>query len=50
MNKELSPEALNARRQYYREYMKRWRQRPGNKEKEKQYEKKRWERRALQDG
>lgn len=39
MDKGLSIEALNARRQYNREYMKRWRRRPGNKDKQKEYEK-----------
>ncbi|MEK3761334.1 hypothetical protein MKZ07_23260 [Paenibacillus sp. FSL P4-0338] len=46
MDKELSPEAIIARRQYNRDYMRKWRQRPENKDKEKAYEKKRWERYA----
>jgi hypothetical protein len=50
MDKGLSIEALNARRQYNRDYMKKWRQRPGNKDKEKVYENKRWERYALLKG
>ncbi|MEK4455242.1 hypothetical protein [Paenibacillus sp. FSL L8-0506] len=49
MDKGLSIEALNARRQYNREYMKRWRRRPGNKDKQKEYEKRRWERYSFQN-
>ncbi|MED4600687.1 hypothetical protein P9314_08220 [Paenibacillus validus] len=47
MNNELNQAALEARRQYNREYARKWRQRPGNKDKQKEYERKRWERLSL---
>ncbi|WP_409176446.1 hypothetical protein [Brevibacillus fortis] len=43
---KLSSEALEARRQYDKEYMRKWRQKPENKQKEKEYSRKYWERKA----
>ncbi|WP_167385110.1 hypothetical protein [Brevibacillus formosus] len=43
---QLSPEALEARRQQEREYRRKWRQKPENKQKEKEYRRKYWERKA----
>jgi hypothetical protein len=48
MSKELSPEALELRRKYDREYKRKWRQIPGNREREKEYRRRTWERKAKQ--
>ncbi|GIO95294.1 hypothetical protein J14TS5_03800 [Paenibacillus lautus] len=49
--KSWSPEALEARReyrrQYEREYRRNWRQKPENRSKAKEYERRYWERKAL---
>ena len=43
MNKQtLSPEALEIKREYYRN----WRKKTGNSEKQKEYQKKYWQRKA----
>jgi hypothetical protein len=41
MMKIMSEKALHARRRYLREYHRKWRQKPENREKHKQYQK-RW--------
>lgn len=47
MIKELSEGAIEARRKYNRDYMRNWRKRPGNQDKQKEYDRKRWERQSV---
>jgi hypothetical protein len=45
----MSEEAKQKQREYMKDYLREWRKRPGNKEKQKQYIHRYWEKKAEQN-